>query len=95
MTNNVTVLLVALFFTLLQAQHCVCDVVSADNRVPLKYASGPPSTDFHDHGFRDAGPPQVACSGSPALGPAASALYTAHAGKPGPLKHQRRHFGPR
>jgi hypothetical protein len=30
-----------------------------------------------------------------ALGPAASALYTAHAGKPGPLKHQRRHFGPR
>jgi hypothetical protein len=30
-----------------------------------------------------------------ALGPAAPALYTAHAGKPGPLKLQQRHFGPR
>ena len=64
MTNNVTDLWIFHLLAVLQQQHCISDVVSANNCVALKHAASSPAAYLHDHCLGHAGPAQIASRGS-------------------------------
>jgi hypothetical protein len=63
-TNNVTDQWIIQLLTVLQQQHCISDVVTANNCVTLKYATSSPSADLHYHCFGHASSAQIASRGS-------------------------------